>query len=63
MLPFEPGETEKTIFIPIKSTARFEEDLTFSIELLEPTAYKKYGVKLGRISTATITLTNDEGFK
>jgi solute carrier family 8 (sodium/calcium exchanger) len=60
VLPFEHGELEKTFFIPIKPTARYQDDLTFTVELLEP---KGYGVKLGRITIATITLTNDEKFK
>ena len=34
--------------------------MTFTIELLEP---KGYGVKLGKIKYAVVTLTNDEEFK
>ena len=59
-LPFEHGELEKTFEIPIRKTARFDDDLTFPVELLEPTGF---GVKLGRIHLATITLTNDSEFK
>ena len=40
--------------------ARFDEDLTFTVELGQS---KTYGVKLGKLSKATITLTNDEDFK
>lgn len=46
--------------MPIRPSARFDEDLTFSVELLEP---KGFGVKLGRIHLATVTLTNDSEFK
>jgi hypothetical protein len=51
---------EKTIIIQIKETARFESDLTFTIEIRDP---KGFGAKLGRITTAVITITNDEEFK
>jgi hypothetical protein len=51
---------EKVVTISIKPTARFELDLTFSIDLLEP---KGFGVKLGRITIAIITITNDQEFK
>ena len=59
-LSFEPGEAEKALSIPILPNARFEKDLTFSIDLLLP---KDPNVQLGRLSTVTVTLTNDENFK
>jgi hypothetical protein len=59
-LVFEHGELEKAIRIEILSGARFEENLTFSVELKQPTSF---GAKLGMIPVSTVTLTNDEQFK
>lgn len=59
-LKFRHGAVEASLDINVLPTARLEEDLTFSIELLRPNVF---GAKLGRISVCTVTLTEDETFK
>jgi len=54
-LTFAPGETTKTFSIPIIDDAFAEGPETFGISLLNPT-----GATLGAISTATVTINDNE---
>ncbi len=55
-LSFAPGETQKTISIPIIDDSLFEADETFSITLSAPSP----GTALGPNSTHTITIQSDD---
>ncbi len=54
-LRFAPGDTAKTVNVPIINDAFFEESETFIVTLSNPT-----GATLGAPSTATITITDND---
>jgi hypothetical protein len=54
-LQFAPGETSKTIFIPIVDDSYVEGNESFSITLSNPT-----GVSLGLTSSATVTIIDND---
>ena len=55
MLIFAPGETSKTIIIPIIDDSRTEPSESFSVELRNPT-----GATLGSPSTTTVTIVDND---
>jgi Ca2+-binding RTX toxin-like protein len=54
-LTFAPGETTKTITVPVIADTNVEPDETFTLTLTKPT-----GAVLSTAARATITLTNDD---
>lgn len=55
MLTFSPGETSKTITIPVNGDVKFETDETFTVLLLSATS-----AKLGKSTRGVATITNDD---
>jgi hypothetical protein len=56
-LNFAPGETQKTIVVPINDDAFIEGDESFSVILSNPSA----GAALGSPSGASVTITDNDG--
>ena len=54
-LTFAPGEITKTLTVPISNDTEVEADETFSVTLSNPTL-----ALLGELTTATVTITNDD---
>ncbi|WP_146108647.1 calcium-binding protein [Chromatium okenii] len=54
-LTFAPGELTKTLTVPISNDTEVEADETFSVTLSNPTL-----ALLGELTTATVTITNDD---
>ncbi len=61
MVWFDPGETEKTIWIGTKDDALAEASETFTVTLHGPDdAYSLHGAVLGEASSATVTILDDD---
>lgn len=59
-LTFAPGETEKTVAVPLLSDALAEGDEQFLFTLSNPTTDGAYPVRLGHLDAATLTIDDQD---